>query len=112
MRGDRERARSCLLESLAMRRHLDDKDGLRWNLHSLSFLALQEGDGARAVRLLGAAARLGEQLGAMLGAERQARYDQHVAGLRAQLGEAGFTARWAEGYVLETESAISGALGL
>jgi non-specific serine/threonine protein kinase len=111
-RGDREWARSCLLESLAMRRDLEDKDGLRWNLHSLSFLAREDGEAARAVRLLGVAARLSEQLGAMLGAERQARYDKHVAALRAQLGEAAFTAGWAEGYALELESAIGEALGL
>ncbi len=110
--GDRERARRCLLDSLAMRRDLEDTDGLRWTLHGLSFLVRQDGDAERAVRLLGAAERLTEQIGAILGAERQARYDEHLAALRAQLGEGAFMAAWAEGYALEEKAAISYALGL
>jgi len=108
--GQIERARDCFRRGLILRRDLEDRDGVRWTLHSLAFLARQIGDGEGAVRLLGAAAPLGDQLGAMLGTQRQALYDQNEAALREQLGEAAYAAAWAEGQCMDYRQAISYAL--
>ena len=110
--GDLERARDCYRQSLPLLRDLDDRDGVRWTLHSLGFLARQMGDDLRAARLLAAAALLTTQLGAILGSQRQALYDQHIAALREKLGEENFAALWAEGQAMAYAHTISYALAL
>ena len=109
-RGELARSRACLLESLRVRHALDDRDGVRWTLHSLGFLAHQEDTHERAVLLFGAAAQLGEELGAMLGAQRQALYDEHVTALHEHLGDAAFAASWTRGQAMPYDQVIEYAL--
>jgi predicted ATPase/transcriptional regulator with XRE-family HTH domain len=108
--GELARSRACLLESLRVRHALNDRDGVRWTLHSLSFLARQQAARERAVLLLGAADKLGEELGAMLGAQRQALYDENVAAMREQLGDAAFAETWTRGQAMPYKQAIEYAL--
>ena len=50
------------------------------------------------------------RLGAMLGSQRQALYDGHIAALRETLGAEAFAAAWAAGRALPYEQAIEYAL--
>jgi hypothetical protein len=68
------------------------------------------GQGERAARLLGAAAALRETIGAPLPLPERADVEQAVAGARAALGEAEWTAAFAAGRMLSLEQAIAEAL--
>jgi hypothetical protein len=69
------------------------------------------GQGARAARLLGAAAAQREALGAPQPANERADVEQAVAGARDALGEEGWAAAFAAGRTLTLKDAIAEALG-
>ncbi|MDQ5852092.1 MAG: tetratricopeptide repeat protein, partial [Chloroflexota bacterium] len=73
-------------------------------------LATAPEHGAWAAWLFGAAEVLRERLGSPLYAAERAKYEEHVAAARAQLGEAAWEAAWAEGRAMPLEQAIAYAL--
>jgi DNA-binding CsgD family transcriptional regulator len=109
-RGERERARSLLSESLALERELRQPRTIAESLDQLAQLASLEGQPERATRLVGAAAAIREEHG--LPRERAALPDhEHLqSALRAALSEATFAAAWAEGQAMSLEQAIDYAL--
>ena len=76
----------------------------------MAWLAVAEGQPARAARLGGAAEALREALGAALHPVLHPGHDQAVQAMRAALGEEAFAAAWAEGQALPLEEAVALAL--
>jgi DNA-binding NarL/FixJ family response regulator len=66
----------------------------------------------RAIRLLGCAASLREQIDALRPAALEARCQQDIATVRARLGERAFAELWATGEAMELEDAIAEALAM
>jgi tetratricopeptide (TPR) repeat protein len=80
-------------------------------LEAFAKLALAGEVPRRAARLLGAAAKLRDEIGTPVPAVEQADYDQALASARDQLGPAAFEAAWAEGRAMNWEQAAAHALG-
>jgi non-specific serine/threonine protein kinase len=64
----------------------------------------------QAARLLGAAEAIAAAVGSVRSARAQTDYDEQTAALRRTLGEANFTAAWAEGRAMSLEQAVNCAL--
>ena len=105
-----EKAAALFKESLTLRKELDDKPGIAVCLLGLAVVSQSMGDSRRATRLFGAAEGLRKALGAQLPPFIRARYEIHVTGLRASLGEPTFTTAWTEGYALALDKTITYAL--
>jgi tetratricopeptide (TPR) repeat protein len=108
--GNYGRAQAYYQESLVLRRDLGDKFALAQSLEDLAVLAGKQGQGERAIRLLGAAEAFCETLGTSPPVADAAAYAATVAKGRAALGEARFAALWAEGRALPLDQAIDFAL--
>jgi len=111
MRGDADRANELAQRSLTLSLELGDTRGSTYALEALGCIVAAEGQARRAARLFGAAQALREPLGDFLSATLQADRERAVARVRAQLGEAGFTASAAAGRTLSLEQAIALARG-
>jgi non-specific serine/threonine protein kinase len=114
-RGDHARARAVCQEGLAGAPLA--RDGGWWGrrgpillLVPLGWAASALGEPARAARLLGAAEAARERIGARYWFDERESYERALAATRAQLGEAAFSAAWAEGQALTLEQAIAAAL--
>jgi tetratricopeptide (TPR) repeat protein len=103
-------ARACFSESLDLHRELEYPRGVAVCLEGLAGVALTAGDPERAARLFGAAGVLRPGLAADMWPADRADYEQTLAAAREALGEAAFTAAWAEGQALSLEEAIAAAL--
>jgi predicted ATPase/DNA-binding SARP family transcriptional activator/class 3 adenylate cyclase len=119
--GDVERAAAWIRQSLLLYREQDRKKGVAVCLESLAAAvthssppaeggARGEERSARAARLYGAAEALRETIGAPLPPANRPDRDRGIAAARATLGEAAFSAAWAEGRVMRVEQAIASAL--
>ncbi len=108
--GDYDQARRLLIESLALRRQMANRQDIADSLLSLAELAVRVGDAERAARLLGAAEALRDGLGAVIHRVARARYDAYQALARAALGESAFYEVWAAGRTLTLEAALVVAL--
>lgn len=118
-RGDHRRAADAYAESLALLRASDDT---ALTIPVLEKVAALVGSAvassppprpdalARAARLLGAAARLREEIDAPLLAAARSAHERDVAAVRAALGDGAFVAAWGEGRALTREHAIAVAL--
>jgi len=98
-------------EALALARDLGDLHLCAQGLENLATSAGAAGLGARAARLLGAAATLRETIGAAQPLPEQTDTEQAVAVARAALGEEAWVATFAAGRALALEEAIAEALG-
>jgi predicted ATPase len=105
--GDAARAASLFKESLIMRKKMGDKQGLAEALEGLASVA---GRPEKAAQLFGATQALREAIGAPMPPVEHPDHDRAVAAARAQLGEAVFTAAWAEVQAMTVEKAIAQAL--
>ncbi len=105
--GDWNRAVARLGESLEVRREIGDKSGSAWCLERLAEVAMAEGQAEKAVRIFGAASTLRTSIGSVIDAVDQPEYKRTLAALRAELGEAHFTAAWTEGGKLTLEQAVA-----
>jgi predicted ATPase len=105
--GDWNRALARLGESLEVRREIGDKSGSAWCLERLAEVAMAEGQAEKAVRIFGAASTLRTSIGSVIDAVDQPEYKRTLAALRAELGEAHFTAAWTEGGKLTLEQAVA-----
>jgi hypothetical protein len=73
-------------------------------------VAIGEEQPRRGVRLLGAADRLRETIGAPLPPQEQVDHERRLAALRAALDEPTFDAAWAEGRAMTLEEAVAEAM--
>ncbi len=108
--GDYQRATEVFTKSLRLSR----ETGFRWMTFEcvvgLAGVCGAHGEHDRAARLFGAAESLRENIGHHRSPQDQADYDRRVASTRSGLGEAAFTAAWAEGRAMTMEQAIEYAL--
>jgi predicted ATPase/class 3 adenylate cyclase len=110
--GEHAAARALHEQCLTIRRELGDRRGIADSLESLGYVALAEDRPDTAARMLGAAARLREDIGAPLPGSARAHYDERVAALRLALGDAAaFERGWNAGRAMAMEDAIRHALG-
>jgi hypothetical protein len=118
--GDFTHMRALLGESLTLRVEIGDRGGIAWSLEKLAESALLWAQAQtpplaiqgyqRAATMFGAASGLRASVGSVADSADQPEYDRHLAALRAMLGEATFTAAWAEGRALSLEQAVRQAL--
>jgi len=109
-RGEYGRAAASLREALAGGREIGARGRLAEALEGTAWLAVATGSPERAARLGGAAEALREALGAALHPVLHAGHERATRAMRDALGEAAFTAAWAEGRALPSEEAVSLAL--
>jgi len=117
--GDERRAAKTYAESLSLLRASDDTALAIPVLEKVAALAGSVEDSqaqprtdalARAARLLGAAARLRDEIGAPLLPVTRGDNERAMARVRTALGEGAFAAAWEEGLSLSREQSISAAL--
>ena len=109
-RGDHERAAQSFGESLQRHSELGEKWLAADCLDGLARVAFAQDDSVRAARLWGAAEFLCEAIGATTAPLDQAAYERCLAAARTRLGEAAFTAAWAESRTMDLEEAVAEAL--
>lgn len=109
-RHDHEHAAACFHESLILNRDLGNRLGITKALAGFGSLALAEGDAGRSARLLAAAEKLHETIGAPMPVFDRKRFDHEVASLRELLRGEAFTAAWSEGKDMTVEQATGFAL--
>ncbi len=109
-RADYETARSLLLESLTLARQSDEKEVAADALNGFAALAAAQGQAEKAAALFGAAEALFLALNIAPAPVIRAEYERNVAGARAQMAEADFTAAWSAGRRMTPEQAMNYAL--
>lgn len=109
-RGDHKQARKLWRQSLEMLRELGDRGSIAGDLGALARVAEALGEPERAARYFGAAAAVRDALGLPLGLSDFARYERSTQAVRAQLGDAAFTAAWDAGQGQPLEEIIADAL--
>lgn len=106
-RGDPERATGYLQESIA-----GDKEFDTWNIWGMGVVAATQGRPGQAARLYAVVDKLLEaDIKEILYPEDREEFRRDVDSVREQLGEASFTAAWAEGRAMSPKEAIACALG-
>jgi DNA-binding SARP family transcriptional activator len=95
-RGD-PAAADLLRRSLAVHRELNDRWRAASVLEDLAELALAQGSGGLAARLLAAAQALREVIGTVIAPCDSARHDLTLSGARAALGDDAFESAWQRG---------------
>jgi predicted ATPase/class 3 adenylate cyclase len=108
--SDCGRAAVYFAESLILCREMGDRWLSEECLEGFAGVASATGHYERAARLIGAAVELREILGWQPSPPTQADYDKCSALTRAALGNAAFSAAWAEGRAMTLEQAIEYAL--
>jgi non-specific serine/threonine protein kinase len=110
--GDAAEARQLWEQNLGIMREL----GMRWQvsfvLAMFSGLAVTQGQPARAVRLAGATAMLGESYQGRPIPLAAAILEESLAQARQALGEEAYAAAWEEGRVMSIEESIAEALAM
>ncbi len=110
--GDYATARSLYLESLLINRELGDPYYLTYLLEDIGVLAARLGQPERAMRLVGAAEALREQIGAARSPREQASLDTDLQPARSVLSEEVQEAVLAAGRAMDMAQAIEEALHL
>jgi non-specific serine/threonine protein kinase len=112
--GDLARGQGHLPQAAALYREsltVYQKSGTPFNinqvLESMAALAVAERQPEHAARLLGAAQALRDSVGLPVYTDLRAEHDQVIEAARGALGEAGFTAAWAEGEAMDLQQAIA-----
>ena len=85
--------------------------GIIHSLVGLAGVAAALGQPARAAQLLGAAEAIRESIGRSLTPVERTVFDRYAATIRAQLDDATFAVRWAEGQQMTLDQAKAEALG-
>ncbi len=104
--GNHDIARSYFAESLAINRELDDRLALAYLFEALGGLAAVQNAPERALRLVGAASRLREAIGAPLAPAEMTRLQEKLVPARQQLSTEDQAAAEAAGRALSFEQAI------
>jgi predicted ATPase len=110
--GDIARAGAYAREGLVLRRTFSDPAGVAGSLERLAWIAAREQQFGRAARLLGAADREWEQIGATIyGSAQWVRtHDECVSLTREALGDAAYAAECRRGAALGIDNAVNYAL--
>jgi predicted ATPase/class 3 adenylate cyclase len=110
MAGDIEAARSHLREAIEI--YVQDRDELSisMSLTSLALIANDQGHHERAARLVGAAARMRDELGGGVPPEFVGRWGDPDEDARRALGENAYRRARAEGYAMHSEEAVAYAV--
>jgi predicted ATPase/class 3 adenylate cyclase len=107
MAGDVDAARSHLSEALALFTQAKDTLGVSIVLRGLALVANEYGLPERAARLVGAAARIRDDLGGGVPPELMGRWGDPAGDARRALGEDAYEQARAEGYAMDAESAVA-----
>ena len=97
-------------QSILAWQELGHRVSLAHEFECLAFIACTQSQLPRAVRLLGTAKSIRENLNAPMTATERVEYDQIVSILRAQMEQSDFATAWAEGRAMTLEQAIEFAL--
>jgi predicted ATPase/DNA-binding winged helix-turn-helix (wHTH) protein len=109
--GDLVSAEASFVASLAIARELADPFATMWALERFAELAAAKHAQKRAATILGAAARLREEIGLSIPLhEEREEHERVAAAARAALGDAAFEQAWREGGAMELEDAPRYAL--
>jgi predicted ATPase/DNA-binding CsgD family transcriptional regulator len=110
--GDYERTAPLLREGLQLSRELEHKVFIQYCMTGLAGVAASKGFPVRAARLWGAGERLGEISGGSIVREGKSTidYERTLTAARSRLGDAAWSAAWAEGRLMSPEQAIEYAL--
>ena len=107
MAGDLDAARSPLREALGMFAQASDTMSIAMVLTGLALLANDDGFPERAARLVGASARIRDELGGGIPPELIGRWGDPENDARTALGEDAYDRARAEGYAMDTERAVA-----
>jgi non-specific serine/threonine protein kinase len=108
--GNLESAEASLVESLTIAADLMDPHAAVEALEGFAELAVAKHAPKRAATILGAAARLREEIGLALSVREEREHKRLAAAARAALGDAAFDQAWREGSAMELEEAARYAL--
>ena len=104
--GNYEQARQMYRESLEINRELGDKRALAYLLEDIGVLDGREGNAIRAWKLIGAARRLRDDIGAPLSEAEQRKLDRRLEPIRSALDESSQEAALEDGRRLSLEEAV------
>jgi tetratricopeptide (TPR) repeat protein len=107
--GDATGAATFFAESLTLAMDLEARDRISWALLGAGNLAAEQGDAARAVRLLAAASAIQQSTQEDLRPSVDAIQERILAEQRQRLGESDYLAAWKEGRTLPQERAVAEA---
>jgi non-specific serine/threonine protein kinase len=110
IQGETGRAVDAFQEGLQLAREWDSAWGMAECLEGLAVGAASESQPARAARLLGAAARLREAIGAPVHPVDRADHERAVEVSRSALGAADYGAAWTSGEAMDLEDVIDYAV--
>jgi non-specific serine/threonine protein kinase len=110
--GDTRRAALALREGLKLSREWDSAWGMAECLEGLAVVAGADGQAQRAARLLGAAARLREAIGAPVHLVDRADHERTVSVALDALGSESYGAAWAEGQRMPVDAVVAYAVSL
>ena len=108
--GNLESAEAMLVESLTIAGGVTNPHSVEQALEGLAELAVAKQVPRRAATILGASARLREEIGFALSAHEEREHKRGVTAARAVLGDAVFEQAWREGGAMELEDAVRYAL--
>jgi predicted ATPase/DNA-binding SARP family transcriptional activator/Tfp pilus assembly protein PilF len=108
--GDYARAHKLFVESLLLRRTLNDKVGIAALFEAFAELAMRHEQPEQSAGLWAAAMTLRERIGAPVQPNDRAEIDRSIAAVRSVLGSARFAAAWAQGSAMTMEETISSLL--
>lgn len=109
-RADYTRSHMYMMQSMEIRRELNDRTGLLSALFGLSLLSAACRQPEHACHLLGAHDAWNSHIGARQAPADQPTYDRHYAGLHAALGAEAFSAAYEAGRLLDRPQAITLAM--
>jgi tetratricopeptide (TPR) repeat protein len=109
--GDSDAAMRCYEESLVMSRELGERWLITYLLEDVAMLAALEGRAQQALRLVTAASRIRDEIGAPLPPESQRKLDERLEPARRSLPPGQLDAARESGSALTLEQAIEEALG-
>jgi len=108
--GKLDQAERAYRQTIAVWLKIGHRAAVANQLECLAFIAIAHEQGARAVKLLGAAEALREKIRIPMSSFERSEYDRSVAQLRAMLPEAEFNALWNAGRALTMEQGVELAL--
>jgi tetratricopeptide (TPR) repeat protein len=111
MVGDLDVARGQAQEALQIYAHASDTVSISMALRSLALIANDDGHHERAARLVGASARIRAEVGGGAPPELTGRWGDPEEDARQALGEDAYRRARAAGYAMDTEEAVTYALG-
>jgi predicted ATPase len=105
--GDVDAARFHLREALAMLTQAKDTISMSGALTGLALVAIDDGLPERAARLVGASARIRDDVGGGIPPELFERWGDPANGARQVIGDDAYEQARAEGYAMDAESAVA-----